>query len=57
MSLDQIVMNDSKFKCYVTYSLSMKHLIWTSIFLNKALVSTNYFNIVILFSAMAKICS
>jgi hypothetical protein len=23
MSLDQIVMNDSKFKCYVTYSLSM----------------------------------
>jgi hypothetical protein len=56
-SLDQIVMNDLKFKCYVTYNLSMKHSIWTSIFLSKALVSTNYFNIVVLFSAMAKTCS
>jgi len=37
----QIVMNDSKFKCHVTYSLSMRCPIWTTIFLNKMLVSTN----------------
>jgi hypothetical protein len=29
------------FICYVTYSLSMKCPIWTSIFFNKTLVSTN----------------
>jgi len=38
---NQIVMNDSKFKCHVTYSLSMRCPIWTSIFLNKMLVSAD----------------
>jgi len=39
--LGQIVVNDLKFICYVTYNLSMKCPIWTSIFLNKTLVFTN----------------
>ncbi len=50
------MVNDSKFICYVTYSLSMKHPIWT-IFLSKALVFTNCCNIVVLFLAMVEKCS
>ncbi len=36
--------------------LSIRRLIWTSIFFNKALVSTNYCNNVVLFSAMVEKC-
>jgi hypothetical protein len=51
----QIVVNDLKFICYVTYSLSMRCPIWTSMFLNKTLVFANYYNM--LFSAMVEKCS
>ncbi len=51
------MVNDSKLICYVTYSLSMRRSIWTSIFLNKTLVFTNYCNIVVLFLAMVEKCS
>jgi hypothetical protein len=51
------MMNDSKLKCYVAYSLYMKHLICTSIFLNKTLVSANYYNTIVLFSTMVEKCS
>jgi hypothetical protein len=36
--------------------LSIRRLIWTSMFFNKALVSTNYCNNVVLFSAMVEKC-
>jgi len=51
------VVNDSKFICYVTYSLSMKRPIWTSIFFSKALVSRDCCNIDVLFSTMVENCS
>ncbi len=51
------MVNDSKFISYVTYSLSMRHPIWTSIFLSKALVFTNCCNIVVLFLVMVEKCS
>jgi hypothetical protein len=57
LNLNQIVMNDSKFKCYITYNLSMTCLIWTSIFLNKTLIFVNCWNIVVLFSTMVEKCS
>jgi hypothetical protein len=57
LDLNQIVMNDSKFKYYTTYSLSMTYLIWTSIFLSKTFIFANYCNIVVLFSTMVEKCS
>ncbi len=50
----RVVVNDSKLICYVTYSLFMRCLIWTYIFLNKGLVSTHCCNIVMLFLAMVE---
>jgi hypothetical protein len=43
-----------KFTSYVTYNLSMKHSIWATMFLNETLVSTNCYNLVVLFSAMVE---
>ncbi len=55
-NLGQIVVNDSKLICYVTYSLFMRYPIWTSILFNKTLIFANYYNIVMLFSAMVEKC-
>jgi hypothetical protein len=55
--MGKIVVDDSKLICYVTYSLSMRPPIWTSIFLNKALVFANYCSITMLFSNMVEKCS
>jgi hypothetical protein len=45
------------FAYYVIYSLFMKCPIWVSMFLNKALVSTNCYNMVVIFTTMVEKCS
>jgi hypothetical protein len=57
LDLNQIVMNDSKFKRYITYNLFMTCLIWTSIFLNKTSIFATSCNIVVLFSTTVEKCS
>ncbi len=50
-------MTHNRLTSYVTYTLFMKHPIWAFMFMSLALVSTNCYSMVALFSAMVEKCS